>query len=350
MRAAMSKKPSDTPPERSLAPRPVQSAMLRPDTDLVPATAALETSYSRKLVKYAWHETREHKKVELIASCVGGVVGGIAAISLVGFTWAGVVAAFVGGFVGLVAALVCIFLFNLIYSPKALDEKQRLEIADLNTSKDELESKLAAREESHFEWGETLRELHQQHIDDTNTLHRRDISTLKTDYENEIAALKSSHKSQLEDLKQLRLVINTNRQSEVRAEQDNDGSLITVFLKLHVENHALTPVPVRKLETSLYRQTKRGVEKEMLRSKSILISLSGSEELANHDVLPGRVTEPRWFQSVIGVSPRYWKLLNRTCFLRVTMEAMRQPQYSVDLVVDWEAVRRYGTTFVTPRK
>jgi hypothetical protein len=346
----MSNNSSDRPPEQGVEPPSEEATKLRPDTKLVPTSAALEQSYSRKLVKYAWRETREHKKVELIASCIGGVVGGIAAISLVGFTWAGVSAAFVGGFVGLVVALMCIFLFNLAYSPKNLDEKQRLEIAELNTSKAELESKLAAEAERHFEWCETLRELNQQHVDDIYTLHQRDISTLKTDYENELTALRSSHKSQLEDLKQLKLVVNTNRQSEVRAEQDSDGSLITVFLKLHIENHALTPVPVRKLETSLYRQTKRGMEKEMIGSKSILISLMGSEELANHDVLPGRVTEPRWFQSVMGVSPRYWKLMNRTCFLRVTMEAMRQPPYSVDLAVDWEAVRRHGTTYVTPKK
>lgn len=351
MRAAMSNRPTDTPPEPSLTPESEEALTLRPDSNLVPATATLETSYSRNLVKYAWRETREHKKVELIASCIGGVAGSIAAIALVGFTWTGVAAAFVGGFIGLVTALGCIFLFNLTYSPKALDEKQRLEIAELNTSIAELESKLAAESERHFQWCETLRELDQQHIDDIYTLHQRDISTLRADCENEIAALRRSHKSQLEELKQLKLVIHTNRQSEVRIEIEDDGEyFVTAYLKLHVENHALAPVPVKKMETFLYRKNKRGTEKEIPHSKSSLTSLDGTGELAKHDVGAGRETDPNWFQSFINMSPRYWKRLNHTCFLRVTLEAMRQPPYSIDLDIDWVALDRDGKVFVTPRK
>lgn len=166
----------------------------------------------------------------------------------------------------------------------------------------------------------------------------------------ELETEKDSLKFQLEDLKKLRLIVNTNRQSEVRVEVEDGKYFITAYLKIHVENHALVSVPLRNLEASLLRKTKRGAEKEIPRSKTPLTALAGPEALLNHDVLAGRVSEPLWYFGVVDMLPGYWKRLNHTCFLRVTMEAMRQPPYSVDLDVDWQSLGRNGKVYVTPRK
>jgi hypothetical protein len=68
--------------------------------------------------------------VELVASCVGGVTGGVVGIYIVGFTWTGFFAALVCGTIGFITAWVCIFLLYLFGSPKALDERWRSELAE----------------------------------------------------------------------------------------------------------------------------------------------------------------------------------------------------------------------------
>lgn len=162
---------------------------------------------------------------------------------------------------------------------------------------------------------------------------------------------KSRLESQLEDLNKLRLVVNARHQSEVRMEVDEGGTyVVTAYLKLSVENHAVAPVPIKKLETFLYRDTGRGIKKEVPRSRALLTALAYADELAGHEAGAGRETAPAWFHSEFDMPPRYWKLLNHTCFLRVTMWAMRQPPYSIDLDVDWKALEQHGKVFVTPRK
>lgn len=322
-----------------------------PDTELVPTSTALEKSYSRRLGAYAWHETREHKKVELIASCIGGVAGGIAAIALVGFTWTGVAAAIVCGAIGLVTALACIFLFNLIYSPKALDEKQRLEIAELNTSKAELESRLAAHLEGQFEWGETLRKINQQHIDDIYTLHQRDISALKTDYENEIAALKSSHNSQIKELTGHKVkthVIREGSQVYVTPHSTWETPVVRAQIALRFENVIANDVSLVDLNLLVCERGDgndirvlplRGRKPDTLRSKPKLTHYydpADEVEIAGF-VVKGHAYSPKYFfiDDDMIVDPHDRNSLDERHFLRLVLSAVAQKPYMVDIEVDW---------------
>ncbi|HEV7857445.1 MAG TPA: hypothetical protein VGO91_02240 [Pyrinomonadaceae bacterium] len=174
---------------------------------------------------------------------------------------------------------------------------------------------------------------------------------------------KEKLKAQLEELKKLKLIINTDHQSEVRInrhwnvpvmvgveQSESDEWHITAHLRMQLENNALANVLVKKLEASLVRKTKREEEKGMPKTKTSLIPLLGIEELVRHEVLAGRMTEQYWYSYEVDIPARYVKRLDSTCFLRVTMEAMRQPPSSIDLDVDWEEAKIKGTTFLTPRK
>lgn len=173
---------------------------------------------------------------------------------------------------------------------------------------------------------------------------------------NQIEGDRESLKFQLEALKKLKLVVHTNRLSEIRMERCADelskreSYFINIFLRIHLENHALVNTPITKLEAYLIRETKSGREKEIWNTKTPVTAMMPVNEVVGGDILAGRMTEEDWFQGVLHFPIRYVERLNAACFLRVTMEAMRQPPYSVDLDVDWGVARTKGQAFLTPRK
>jgi hypothetical protein len=217
-----------------------------------------------------------------------------------------------------------------------------------------LQSELTAQSESHYEWCETLREINQQHVDDLSTLHQRDVSKLKTDYENQMAAIRSSHKSELEELKKLKPVVRMNGESEIyipKPEDNEDTATgernIYANLVIHFENHDTVENRVMEMTTALFRKTRRGQEKK-IKGEAFLLAMGTQfgEDGARIDLLidkppipGGGITSRYWFYCTYKISARYEKLLNRDCFIRVIMEAMRQPPYPVDLYPDWEAAR-----------
>ncbi len=112
----------NTPLDKSAAPKSEKAIMLRPETGLVPITASAPTkSYSRRLLKHAYQQTRGHQKVELIAtSILGFLIGALAG----GFTWTGLAL----GVGGLFAAIGLLFVCYLMLAPRELDAALRGEL------------------------------------------------------------------------------------------------------------------------------------------------------------------------------------------------------------------------------
>jgi hypothetical protein len=109
---------------------------LPPET--LPDQSTTAKSYYRKLVKYAYHQTREHDKVELTASTIVAV--GAAFIG--GFTSGSVLSGIVAAAVTFVAMLIVIFGVQLAFAPRALYQAKEGEIAVLKAERDKLEEML----------------------------------------------------------------------------------------------------------------------------------------------------------------------------------------------------------------
>jgi len=134
---SLQKLPPSLPPDRL----PDQSTSAK-DT-----TPVSNKSYSRKLVEYALHQTREHNKVELIATTIVTV----AAAFIGGISWGSVASGIGAAVVTFVAMLIVIFGVNLAFAPRALYLAKESEIAELKTERDELEEILQPKFEILFD-------------------------------------------------------------------------------------------------------------------------------------------------------------------------------------------------------
>lgn len=159
--------------------------------------------------------------------------------------------------------------------------------------------------------------------------------------------------SQLEELKKLKLIVNTYRKSEILIEQSADTLSITAYLYIHLENNAQYPIRVKSVGAAIFRKTKRGIDKKIRKSEALILPLAADEQIENLEFKAGVITPPSWLVGTIAISPRYGKRLNPNCFLRVTMEALTQPPYTVDLDVNWELARIRANSkpvYFTPRR
>jgi hypothetical protein len=123
---ADSKLPPQGQQDKSIASQSENKIILRPETSLAPiADSAPEKSYSIRLVKHAYQQTRRHAKLELVATSIAGfILGALAG----GATWAGLGLA-VGGFF---AAIGLIFVCYLMLAPRELDAALWGELEGLN--------------------------------------------------------------------------------------------------------------------------------------------------------------------------------------------------------------------------
>jgi hypothetical protein len=311
-------------------------------------------SYSRRLAEYAWHETREHKKVELIASCIGGIFGGIAAISIVGFMWAGIIAAFVGGFVGLIAALICIFLYHLAHSPKVLDEKQQSEIKELHTCKGALESQLGIQASNHLK---DIQELTKRNEDTLDKM--RGVQAERDTFERERSALeavRNSLKAQLDQLNNFKLILDIDtKRTLVRVSESVIGCNPFAGIRMRFDNTDIYRLIMKGVDLTLQERNDAGevreIESQRLSYKFFLDDKVG--ELAARKIIEQLPVEDRtstlyyWLKVELSISSlKPSELIKGKHFLRLTMLAMNQPPFMVDIDVDWRKAM-FGLTHVS---
>jgi hypothetical protein len=86
--------------------------------------------------------------VELSASYIGAVIGGVAGVIYAGISWAAVGVAIVGAGIGFLAALLFTFLYYLVLSPKSLDEKLSGELSVVQHQLEEARAEHAKESES----------------------------------------------------------------------------------------------------------------------------------------------------------------------------------------------------------
>lgn len=95
-----------------------------------------EKSYTLRLFEYAWKETREHDKVEMIAATI---IPTLAAF-IGGFTWSGAAAGIVAAVATLTVTLCVIFLIHFLRAPKILNTQLQEQLKRQVKLLDELQS------------------------------------------------------------------------------------------------------------------------------------------------------------------------------------------------------------------
>lgn len=133
-----------------------------------------------------------------------------------------------------------------------------------------------------------------------------------------------------------------------------DHYVVQAHVKIHFENHSAKQLMLRKrMEVSLVRRTGKGKEKTIPpQQTNLLVAGEGSAVMPKLEELrfdPITKTKPYMFYLGLAIPTRYGKRLNRNCFLRLTMEAMRQPPCYVDLDVDWEDAKTERGSAMTPK-
>ena len=136
-----------------------------------------------------------------------------------------------------------------------------------------------------------------------------------------------------------------------------DYYAVNAHIKIHFENDDEIKLRLRKrIGVSLLRRTARGKEKEIPldpeRESLLILAGEGSQvipKLENFIFEPLSKTDSYMLYCGMGISTRYGKRLNRNCFIRLTMEAIRQPPCYVDLDVNWDDAKTEGGSAMTPR-
>ena len=281
--------------------------------------------------------------MELIATCIGGIVGGIVAILIVGFTWSSIVTAFVGGIVGLVAALMCIFLYHLAHGPKVLDEKQLSEIKELQTYKDALERQVDIQANNHTQDVQRLTKKNDGMWDMVRGV-QAEIDTLERK-RSAFEAERDSLKAQLDQLNNYKLKFDIDtKQTRVKVDESVTGCCIFAGIRMRFDNSSPYPLTIKHLELTLQERNDAGEVREI---ESVLLN--------NHVFHPddnlGPLTRKRferlsldawtlsddyWFKAELAIhAVKQTELTQGKHFLRMTMLAMNQPPLAIDMYVDW---------------
>jgi hypothetical protein len=146
---------------------------------------------------------------------------------------------------------------------------------------------------------------------------------------------------------------------------NNDGFSVNLQLYISFENSDTNPLTVKSVNILLMRANEDGTESEIPPVNIIDRVDRELYEVISAGNHPLSKSEVRWeyrnlsvplrtqtlYHSVlghIGVSGDCRKILNENCFLRVTMDAMNQPPYSLDFNVRWQDIS-LGWIGITPR-
>jgi hypothetical protein len=341
------KMPPDAPPEKRL----------RKSTSVVDSSARPEKSYLNRRIEYTLRKTKEHSKVELAAALVAGLIAGIAG------KWVGVGFAIIG-FIG---AILTIILFHFFEAPRGLDKERQLEIDGLNATIKDLQVAIDALEVD-------LDTEVNNHTKDIQSLNNKNYGMWETlrgvQAEKEaVGEERDSLKAQIEELTKytLYLVVDTDLHFGEPHDvwdvfQSNAGlfldagvpvpydlsiadsmGLFSVDLRIFFENRGTNKVIIRTVRASLLRKTGKGREKRIRTGKVLPIEVrpitSSPLTLDGWWVEGLMMTQPMYFRWKCELADRIGRRLNRNCFLRISMDAMNQPLFNVDLDVDWETSR-----------
>jgi hypothetical protein len=144
----------------------------------------------------------------------------------------------------------------------------------------------------------------------------------------------------------------------------------SVVLRLYIrfENSDVHPLTVKKVKVLLIKSGEDGTESELpLIAPDLTPEISQELYEALFDKEnPLAKSEYKWGDRNLSIEARhqtpfhviegrisgdgnYRKILDSNCFLRVTMDGMNQPPYSLDFDVEWERIQQ-GWVHLTPRK
>ena len=190
--------------------------------------------------------------------------------------------------------------------------------------------------------------------------------------QSDVSALTSerdSLKSQLEELTKYKLflLIDFERRPDPRDHWETVESTASVYLDHDVvntfvlkaelivllENRGHDKVTIRKAWAQLLRMTSRGREKEIPLKRKL--GLETHPLTMSPSTLDGYTVEPltRGVPFILNwsceLSERIGERLDQNCFLRISMDAMNQDLFTVDLDVDWKARATDTAVRVTPR-
>lgn len=342
------------PQQPSLLPE----KLTKPSTATTDALTAPEKSYFERRWEYAKKETREHKKVELMAGSIGACITALVVGSRAGDVAAGVAAAVLTA----IFALIAIFLYHLLRAPSALDAQLRRELEKEKQTALELETKVQS--------------LNTHTVELTDTLRKKgaEIETvaMSRDFRNqEIAALETerdSLKAQLEELNEPKLTFEINQSLEGKFFAIHDTStfapsgihpvtrnryIIKVFLKARFVNKHPDPILAEKMTLSLHETTVDGEEREITSERSRNVKATIQHMVVNWEtglLVPGTYRSHYYDMSDdLIVSGKDGARLNERCFLRLTMYAMNQRSYIADIYIDWDEARQSTGTFLLPK-
>jgi hypothetical protein len=130
----------------------------------------------------------------------------------------------------------------------------------------------------------------------------------------------------------------------------------TADIRIRFTNRNINKIMVTKLEVSLLRKTWSGKERAIptVESYGVVYEEASTQKINWHelDFLGTRVGTANYQLSwIFEISKEAMEKLNKNCFLRITMEAMRQPPYSIDLDVDWkQAISEVSTVSLRTSK
>jgi hypothetical protein len=115
--------------------------------------------------------------------------------------------------------------------------------------------------------------------------------------------------------------------------------IVELHLRLRFENHDVNPIAIKKMDVAIISK-ENGVENNisLLQPTDIQISQEGTDEkikLDEVEILGGRFTPYYWLKCKLELPAEYIERLNENNFLRVILDAMRQPPYIVDFNLNW---------------
>jgi hypothetical protein len=196
-------------------------------------------------------------------------------------------------------------------------------------------------------------------------LHATQISNLKKGYEKKVKDLRARL-----DVFKPKLIFEVERCPQCRVTfrqypfdppdgepKELDYYVVNAHVKIHFDNDDEIELRLqRRMTVSLFRRTGREKEKEIPLHPEIesLLMVAGegspvTPKLEDLTFAPLKKSKTLLLFCGVGISTRYGKRLNRDCFIRLTMEAIRQLPCYVDLDVDWEAAKTEKGSAITPR-
>jgi hypothetical protein len=333
--------------------------------------AAPVERYATRWFSEAWGDLMAWLKLERSFSGITGLIMLLLSIVLLvvnGVTWTSVLPVGVSAAVLLVAFIILFF-----RSPAKLDSKKQAEIERLSTEIRTLSAQLTTNAEGHKEERTNLIASFREEIGGLKEKEGKLVSIFAKQLKAQAEPLNekiASLESQLQALNKhsLTFEIDTSSVTGVHLRRQErtynlpkemnplqfEIYIITGNLQIRFINHDVAVNSVISLKPSLIRKDKNGAEEEAIivdvESFTSIYEGEQTVDLSRISFLGTRIT-PYFLLHFALVTPvESIGELNKDCFLRITMEAMRQPPYTVDLdVMTWQGATEYRAP-VKPRK